>query len=473
MQYKNFKMQSIEKILIDDLFHDSNIRESIPEIEGEYIKINHEEENTIVSLLSRFVDFNEEKIHIIGNIFDTFTNILDEIPFAANILVEHHLMSVFDIILQFNIQEFSLHLLEFLTRFFCKYRGDLKPIMSIKILELIKNSVLDQNYFVCKAGLNCFISLLVFDSGFISYFLENLNIEQILSLNLTNHDIFMSAFKAIACFFLNQNIQYQPIVYNRLYNVLLEKFQSGDSEQQTIGLLCCLVCLSKHNPKEFTQYCEKFAPIVCRFLRMNNHTIIVSSLDFIYFSFFYECHSYFNFIELQQNIELLIKYQNNHYDIVALIFKIYRLVADNLELNGMISYNVLDFAYQFLKLDIYDLKSKAIHFLAIYIHMSNQNQVLSLLNRYNDIIIYLNDFLFAKENIVDRVLNAMYIIVEMMNKGLISEFSKQDFFGLINIQVLHELEEAYDSNTSQYVSINSCIRFLLSEYQQYLNSDLK
>ena len=180
-----------------------------------------------------------------------------------------------------------------------------------------------------------------------------------------------------------------------------------------------------------------------------------------------------DFEEFQKSIYNICSAFPNSTKTIKKAFKILTIIANTPDLIESISDDLISIAIKFYQSDVFSIKSKSAHFLAILIQCSSNLRTCSIIEEFPDVIDIICDFLHSKDVILERTSGALMKIIELsLNKQIELDISK--IYESIDIDFLKELQfnlenDADDNSLKLIILVN--IRALVSFYPELENEN--
>ncbi|KAK8860978.1 hypothetical protein M9Y10_012670 [Tritrichomonas musculus] len=445
-------------------------------------------------------------------LIETIKNMIIEGSLTANQLVENDFYSIFSFLIKMDSNVFYRSLYDLLTKVFDEYVGDIKEFVSEDILIFL-NHLSDENSFEFISNLSCIASLLRRENSYKFFFINNKGFTKLINLDYRNHYINPNILDTKVKLMMNvialildipndvsneliYTSQDQICIYKQIYKIL---FEFADLKVKSLAMisldafirycfkLSSSTMIKTENNEQLSFliyddfYCNQIAVEVMKCLGFNDEDIVRSCLDIIAIFYCINKLNFFEFDVFQNKVKIIFGAFRNDEKVLLEVFKLFMILADDCSINFKISEDIITNAIQLCDSEIFTVKSKSIHFLAILVQMSQNSRARSIIEKFPIIIEIFCDFIHAKEAIVERVLGALTQVVEL---SLNQEFTTQNnskinvfqVYELIDIDFLYEFKlelEHNCDNIKEHIFFNTLanIKYLISIHEQITAND--
>lgn len=426
-----------------------------------------------------------KKIDDAQSIIDTIKNLIQQDPTMANVLIDNDFNSLFNFLIEMNTNVFYCSLYDLLSELFLNYKGDFDIFVSQNVLIFL-NMLSDENSHIFISNLKCVRNLLARNKAYKHFFIENGGFFRLLSYEIHENileDKIILIFDIISMILEVQNendpsndyissIQEQDFLLSQIYQSL--SIQSVNVKKHVLTCLdyfirASLLFRSIISEDRLLIYNnEKLDQIkteVMKNIRLYDEDIVVLCIDIIILIMRAFSPKSFDIGLIQEDIMLIFNAFKNSYYPIIYSFKLLIQIANNIEVNTLISDEIISVSIFFCESDAFSIKIKSVHFLSILIQMTSNLYACSIIEKHPDIIEIFNDFLHTKDKILDCVISSLGKIVDLSREQKIS-ISPFQIFQIIDIGFIKELQLNYeeDKDNLRILNLLSGIRYLVNTY---------
>lgn len=430
-----------------------------------------------------------KKIEDAQSIIDTIRNLIQQDPLMANALIENDFNSLFNFLVEMNTNIFYCSLYDLLSELFLKYEGDFDIFVSQNVLIFL-NILSDENSHIFISNLKCIRNLLAKNKAYKHFFIENGGYFKLLSYEIYENileDKVILIFDIISMIIEVQNENDPSNDYLSSIdeqNLLLSQiFQSLNTQSVNVKkkVLACLDYFIRTNlifrsiiseDRLLIYNDEKLDQIkteIMKDIRLYDEDIVILCIDIIILIMRAFSPKSFDINSIQEVIMLVFNAFKNSYYPIIYSFKLLIQIANNIEVNSLISDEIISASISFCESDAFSIKLKSVHFMSILIQMTDNEHACPIIENHPDIIEIFNDFLHTGDKILDCVISSLCKIVDLSREQKIP-ISPFQIFNIIDIGFIKELQFNYEEDKDNLSILNllSGIRYLVNTYDNLI-----